>query len=82
MNSILQLVDSLRPDELIWLHAYLAGRVHALMPATRLQVSGRPVGTNLRGPEAAEMMDPPHKEYALADVAEPHDDHTKHVLSV
>ena len=30
MNSILQLVDSLRPDELIWLHAYMTGRVHAL----------------------------------------------------
>ena len=41
MNSILQLVDSLRPDELIWLHVHLAGQVHALMPAIRLQVSGR-----------------------------------------
>ena len=66
MNSILQLVDSLRPDELIWLHAYLAGRVHALMPATRLQVSGRPMGTHLRGPDATEMMNPPLREHALA----------------
>ena len=50
MNSILQLVDSLRPDELIWLHAYLTGRVHALMPATHLQMSGRPMGAQSRGP--------------------------------
>ena len=56
MNSILQLVDSLRPDELIWLHAYLTGRVHALMPATHLQMSGRPMGAQSRGPDAAEMM--------------------------
>ena len=53
MNSILQLVDSLRPDELIWLHAYMTGRVHALMPATHLQMSGRPMGTQSRVPEAA-----------------------------
>ena len=66
MNSILQLVDSLRPDELIWLHAYLTGRVHALMPATRLQVSGRPMGTHPRGPDATEMMNPPLREHALA----------------
>ena len=38
MNSILQLIDSLRPDELIWLHAHMTGRVHALMPATHLQI--------------------------------------------
>ena len=48
MNSILQLVDSLRPDELIWLHAYMTGRVHALMPATHLQMSGRPMGAQSR----------------------------------
>ena len=53
MNSILQIVDSLRPDELIWLHAYMTGRVHALMPATHLQMSGRPMGTQSRVPEAA-----------------------------
>ena len=53
MNSTLQLVDSLRPDELIWLHAYMTGRVHALMPATHLQMSGRPMGTQARVPEAA-----------------------------
>ena len=47
MNSILQRVDSLRPDELIWLHAYMTGRVHALMPATHLQMSGRSMGTQL-----------------------------------
>ena len=48
MNSTLQLVDSLRPDELIWLHAYLTGRVHALMPATHRQMSGRPMDTGGR----------------------------------
>ena len=53
MNSILQLVDSLRPDELIWLHAYMTGRVHALMPATHLQMSGRPMSTPSSVPEAA-----------------------------
>ena len=53
MNSILQLVDSLRPDELIWLHAYMTGRGHALMPATHLQMSGRPVSTPSSVPEAA-----------------------------
>ena len=31
------------------------------MPATRLQVSGRP-----RGPDATEMMNPPLREHALA----------------
>ena len=36
MNSILQLVDSLRPDELIWLHAYMTGRVHALQGRPRI----------------------------------------------
>ena len=53
MNSILQLVDSLRPDELIWLHAYMTGRVHALMPATHLQMSGRSMSTPSSMPEAA-----------------------------
>ena len=53
MNSILQLVDSLRPDELIWLHAYMTGRVHALMPATHLQMSGRSMGAQSSVPEAA-----------------------------
>ena len=53
MNSILQLVDSLRPDELIWLHAYMTGRVHALMPATHLQMSGGSMGTQSSVPEAA-----------------------------
>ena len=53
MNSILQLVDSLRPDELIWLHAYMTGRVHALMPATHLQMSARSMGTQSSVPEAA-----------------------------
>ena len=53
MNSILQLVDSLRPDELIWLHAYMTGRVHALMPATHLQMSGRSMSTQSSVPEAA-----------------------------
>ena len=53
MNRILQLVDSLRPDELIWLHAYMTGRVHALMPATHLQMSGRPMSTPSSVPEAA-----------------------------
>ena len=52
MNSILQLVDSLRPDELIWLHAYMTGRVHALMPATHLQMSGRSMGSQSSVPEA------------------------------
>ena len=42
MNGILQLVDSLRPDELIWLHAYMTGQVH-----------GRPMDTQSRVPEAA-----------------------------
>ena len=64
MNSILQLVDSLRPDELIWLHSYLTGRVHALMPATHLQMSGRPMGAQSRGPDAAEMMNPPLRGHA------------------
>ena len=34
-------LEKSRPDELIWLHAYMTGRVHALMPATHLQMSGR-----------------------------------------
>ena len=68
MNSILQLVDSLRPDELIWLHAYMTGRVHALMPATHLQMSGRPMGAQSRVPEAAasvssEQSTPPRGAY-------------------
>ena len=70
MNSILQLVDSLRPDELIWLHAYLTGRVHALMPATHLQMSGRPMGAQSRGPDATEMMNPPLREHATGAPSE------------
>ena len=42
MNSILQLVDSLRPDELIWLHAYMTGRVHA-PPSNVRSANGRAV---------------------------------------
>ena len=52
MNSILQLVDSLRPDELIWLHAYMTGRVHALI-ATHLQMSGGSMSTPSSVQEAA-----------------------------
>ena len=37
----------------IWLHAYMTGRVHALMPATHLQMSGRSMGTQSSVPEAA-----------------------------
>ena len=48
-NSILQLVVSLRSDEVIWLHAYMTGRVHALMPATHLQMSGQSMGTQSSG---------------------------------
>ena len=35
---------------------YMTGRVHALMPATHLQMSGRPMGAQSRGPDAAETM--------------------------
>ena len=76
MNSILQLVDSLRPDELIWLHAYMTGRVHALMPATHLPMSGRPMDTQSRVPEAAasassEQSAPP-RGLGMAYLTEPH----------
>ena len=60
MNSILQLVDSLRPDELIWSHAYMTGRVHALMPATHLQMSGLSMGTQSSVPKAAASVLDPH----------------------
>ena len=67
MNSILQLVDSLRPDELIWLHAYMTGRVHALMPATHLQMSGRSMGTQSSVPEAATEYTSKRPRYGILD---------------
>ena len=41
-------------EKKIWLHVYLTDRVHAL--TTHLQMSGRPMGAQSRGPDAAEMM--------------------------
>ena len=47
MNVLLRQLDGLRPDELVWLHAYLTGRVHALTPATYPPVPLRPGGVYL-----------------------------------
>ena len=40
MNSVLQLVGSLRPNELIWLHAYMTGSLRLLRvsPVNRVRL--------------------------------------------